>query len=163
MEAIDIHQAQVGNLQVGNDRQRAERPGAGRAPGAGSPWPRLRRAGHRDAGPRSQTAPGSSGRRRARPTRPATRPPSTATNPPPSASRRLTATAMSSSPAPTTQMLWLSWPTEEASAPSAKAKALHEPAANIAVTAMALEHADLEQIVLRIGVPKAVAKGQIGL
>ena len=45
----------------------------------------------------------------------------------------------------------------------AKAKALHEPAANIAVTAMALEHADLEQIVLRIGVPKAVAKGEIGL
>ena len=56
-----------------------------------------------------------------------TRPPWTATNPPPSASRRLTATAMSSSPAPTTQMLWLSWPTEEASAPWRKPKPLTKP------------------------------------
>ena len=42
-----------------------------------------------------------------------TRPPRTAGQPPsrPSASRRLTATAMSSSVVPTTQRLWLSWPT----------------------------------------------------
>ncbi len=45
----------------------------------------------------------------------------------------------------------------------AKAKALHEAAADVAVTAVTLEHADLQQIVFRIGMPLSVAVRQMGL
>src|ERR1700754_1327031 len=47
--------------------------------------------------------------------------------------------------------------------PRAKPKALDKPAANIAVAAMPLEHADLQQIPLRIGMPQSIAKWQVGL
>jgi len=45
----------------------------------------------------------------------------------------------------------------------AKAKALDETVANVAVTAVAFEHADLEQVVLRICMPSSLAIGQISL
>ena len=45
----------------------------------------------------------------------------------------------------------------------AKPKALDEAAANIAVSAVPLEHADLQQIVVRVGVPPAVAEGKTSL
>ena len=49
-------------------------------------------------------------------------PPSATAKPPPISIRRLTAAAMSASLAPTTVMLWLSWPTEEAIAPRFRPK-----------------------------------------
>ena len=45
----------------------------------------------------------------------------------------------------------------------AKAEASHETAADIAVPAVAFEDADLEQVVLRIGMPHPLAIGQVGL
>jgi len=47
--------------------------------------------------------------------------------------------------------------------PRTKAKALDKPAADVSVTAVALEHTDFEQIVFRIGMPVALPERQVGL
>ena len=54
------------------------------------------------------------------------------TKPPWSAISRLTAAAMSASSAPTTQMLWLSWPTDGGDGAALQAEALDEAAPDVA-------------------------------
>ena len=117
LEPVDVEQAEIGDLHVGDDRQRQEGDLEERLrQRAAEVARRLARAASARRGP-PRRARGSSARRAAAPARPAPCRPSATTKPPPISRSRLTATAMSSSSMPTTQMLWLSWPTEEAMAP----------------------------------------------
>ena len=91
------------------------------------------------------------------------RPPCTATNPPPSTSRRLTAIAMSSSFGADHADVVAVMADRGGERAPAEAEAFDESPADIAVAAVALEHADLEQIMLRDRRAAAIAIRQIGL
>ena len=126
-EAVDVEQAEIGDLQMRDHRQRQE----------GDLQERLRqRAAERLGGAAAarsaarappRTARGSSARRPAAPARRGLSPPAATTKPPCIAMTRLTAAAMSASSTPTTVMLWLSWPTEEAMAPRFRPKPCTKP------------------------------------
>ena len=141
LEAVHVHQPAVGDLQVRDHGQGQERELEERPPPAGSPCAAtaarrstsrsadLPEAGGRTSGPRAGGRSSAS-----------TLPPPTATKPPSSSIRRFTARAMSASLAPTTQTLWLSWPTLRGERPVPEAEAAHEAAADVAVRPVAGEH-----------------------
>lgn len=86
---------------------------------------------------------------------------STATKPPPHSIRALTATAISPSFAPTTQRLWLSWPTLEANAPLADAETVHKAQTGPRFAAVAGQHGQLQHIPAGVGVFDSVDQPQL--
>ena len=160
-EFIDIDEAFVGDLQMRDHRKGQEgdlQEGFGQGRSRGSSRRRQRDEG---AG-----APSSKGRRLISPatgkaSSAITSPAATTAKPPSISLSRLTATAMSPSSAPTTQILWLSWPTEEASAPRSRPKPLDEAHADVAIHAVARHDRDLHGILARDrSTPFALAQRQ---
>jgi hypothetical protein len=68
---------------------------------------------------------------------------------------RFTAAAMSESSTPITVRLWLSWPTDEAIAPRFQPEAVHEPASDVPVDAVAGDHRHLDHVGVGIGCERA--------
>ena len=67
---------------------------------------------------------------------------------------------MSASSAPTTQMLWLSCPTEEAIAPRFRPKPCTKPRPMLRMRAVPLHHRDLDGVLAEIDMPLAAPVGQ---
>ena len=67
---------------------------------------------------------------------------------------------MSASSAPTTQILWLSWPTDEAIAPRFMPKPCTKAVAMIVVDAVARDDRDLDDVLAEIDAALAVVERQ---
>ncbi len=72
--------------------------------------------------------------------------------------RRFTAAAMSASLQPMTQILWLSWPIDEAMAPRLMPKPLDEAVARLPWSLCAAQHRHLQDVALDVGHEGAVAR-----
>ncbi len=123
---VDVDHAAVADLEVRDDGQRQEGHleegfGQGHAEAPGRVAQRQKRRVHILVD-RSLISPATGKGRSA-----STRPPSTTAKPPRIVARWLAASAMSASSAPTTQMLWLSWPIEDAMAPRLMPKPFTKP------------------------------------